>query len=163
MNTEERLAETKKAAVRVCRTYAALLALDWQRLEELREAEYPTQSESDERQELEELLGDCGVSTEDEAYGYLLDVPLEITCTATRVSLSDWPLRYPQTVEILLATGGPAYRLVVDLHGGRGGVEVAAVQVQDWFTPWEDATSDPDIIAELLPLAEFWTDSLFSE
>jgi hypothetical protein len=142
-----------------------LLALDWRRLEELREIEFPTEQESFEKEELEELLGDCGVADEDEALDYLSDVPLEITCNSGSVSLADWPPRYPDSVCVLLATGGPAYRLWVDVTGVKFGVAVdrVRVQVQDWGTPWVDATFDPDILAELLPLAEFWTCALFAD
>jgi hypothetical protein len=165
MSTEQELERVKRNAVDVCRTYAALLAVDWQRLEELRDDEYPTEQESFEKEELEELLGDCGVSDEQEALDYLSDVPLAITCHSGNVSLADWPPRYPDSVCVLLATGGPAYRLWIDVEGLKCGVDVerVRVQVQDWGTPWVDATFDPDILAELLPLAEFWTGALFHD
>ena len=37
--------------------------------------------------------------------------------------------------EILLCTGGPAVRIVGDLH--RGSPDSAHIEYQDWFTPWE--------------------------
>ncbi|MFN9371507.1 MAG: hypothetical protein ACK6D3_06450 [Planctomycetaceae bacterium] len=165
MNAEQELEQVKKGAVDVCRRYAALLALNWQRLEELREIEFPTEQESFEKEEMEELLGDCGVTDEQEALDYLSNVPLDITCNSGNVSLSDWPPRYPDSVAVLLATGGPAYRLWIDLDGGKFGVDVqrVRVQAQDWGTPWVDATFDPDILADLLPLAEFWTCALFAD
>jgi hypothetical protein len=166
MNAENELEQVKTTAIRVCQRYAALLALNWQRLEELREDEYPTEQESFEKEEMEELLGDCGVADEQEALDYISDVPLEITCHSGNVSLADWPPRYPDSVCVLLATGGPAYRLWIDVRGERNfGVEVerVRVQVQDWGTPWVDATFDSDILDELLPLAEFWTCALFAD
>jgi hypothetical protein len=165
MNAEQRLEETKETAVRVCLDYVELLSLDWQRLEELRDNEERTEDESSELADVEKILADCGVADEQEALDYLSDAPLEITCHSGNVSLSEWPPRYPDSVAVLLATGGPAYRLWIDLEGGKFGTEVerVRVQVQDWGTPWVDATFDPDILAELLPLAEFWTCALFAD
>jgi hypothetical protein len=166
MNVEERLEETKETAVRVCLDYVELLSLDWQRLEELRDNEERTEDESSELADVEKILADCGVSDEQEALDYLSGVPLEITCHSGNVSLADWPPRYPDSVCVLLATGGPAYRLWIDVQGQRRfGIEVerVRVQVQDWGTPWVDATFDPDVLASLLPLAEFWTCPLFAD
>jgi hypothetical protein len=165
MNVEQQLEQFKRNAVDVCQRYAALLALDWRRLEELREIEFPTEQESFEKEEMEELLGDCGVADEDEAIDYLVHAPLEFTANAANVRLDDWPPRCPDSVAVLLATGGPAYRLLIDVTGHKFGVDVdrVRVQVQDWGAPWVDATFDPDILAELLPLAQFWVGTMFAD
>ena len=43
----------------------------------------------------------------------------------------------PTEYRVLLATGGPAVRIVGNL-GRYGQPDTATLQVQDWFTPWTD-------------------------
>ena len=49
----------------------------------------------------------------------------------------------PIEYEILLATGGPAVRLIgsLDEHGE---AETVTLQCQDWFTPWTGVACDDD-------------------
>ena len=41
----------------------------------------------------------------------------------------------PEEFEVLLATGGPAVRIIGEF-GERGSIDSARLQAQDWFTPW---------------------------
>ena len=49
----------------------------------------------------------------------------------------------PEEFELLLATGGPAVRIIGEL-GTFSEPETAILQVQDWFVPWTDYRSDSD-------------------
>jgi len=71
---------------------------------------------------------------EDKARQAIEEDPLEVSVR------SDWhtPGQDGDATEymILLSTGGPACRIVGDLND-YGEPESAAIEYQDWFTPWE--------------------------
>jgi hypothetical protein len=119
------------------------LTLDWDRLRELRDdrelweegPEYwnhANPDECDELAELEAAAGDC--IDEDEARDRIAEYPLSI-------ELGGWWLigaePEPTEYRILLATGGPAVRIVgeLDANGEPGS---ASLEVQDWFKPWSE-------------------------
>lgn len=58
----------------------------------------------------------------------------------------------PAEFRILLATGGPACRLVGDLDGGRP--EGVKLQTQDWGTPWTDYDDTEEEAQAFLAFAE---------
>lgn len=47
----------------------------------------------------------------------------------------------PEEFKILLATGGPAVRIVGELN--RGEVTAARLEAQDWFLPWTEYRNGP--------------------
>jgi len=64
--------------------------------------------------------------------------PLSIEVRAGWRSLGESePDNTPEEYRILLATGGPAVRIVGEL-GAHGEPSNATLQVQDWGTPWTD-------------------------
>lgn len=74
--------------------------------------------------------------------------PLSIEVNYGWVSPGARPNR-PEQFRILLATGGPAVRIVGDLNCW-GEPEDAKMQVQDWLLPWTDVPMDSDESAALM-------------
>ena len=128
----------------------AAIGVDWDRLEELKEAraesasslEADDMAEDDvtELDELEEAAGDC----EDEyaARERIQEDPLSI-------EVGGWwsPGAKAEASEfrILLGTGGPATRIVGDLDEHSQPTS-ARLEVQDWFKPWTQFNCDEDIL-----------------
>lgn len=105
----------------------------WERLEELREAEDRTLEDDAELARMEAVREHC--EDEDEARDAILEDALSVEVR------SDWhtPGDSSEATEycILLSTGGPAVRIVGDLDQLKQPVS-AALQIQDWGTPWTD-------------------------
>lgn len=74
---------------------------------------------------------------EDDARERIQEDPLEITVRSDWVSTSDE--MKPSEYCILLATGGPAVRIIGDLEDGEA--TSAKLQTQEWGTPWTDYKS----------------------
>ena len=120
----------------------AACAVDYGRLDELRDQAADEPLEGDELQELadlEEAAGDC--SDADDAEQRIQEDPLAIDFR------SDWVSKpsemEPAEFAILLCTGGPAVRIRGELD--RGQPVRAWLEYQDWGTPWTqyfDADSD---------------------
>jgi hypothetical protein len=152
--TYEQLQVIGKSAADSIAEMVAALECDYDRLEELREqrkawlAENPAKfldpkdhrnnwplacpDESDELAELAEAAADC--ESREEAEQRIHEDPLSIELTGTW-SVDEEPKA--NKAYILLGTGGPATRIVVELtehmEPGR-----AYIQAQDWGTPWTD-------------------------
>lgn len=115
-----------------------------------------TLSDSDEEQELGELkaaAGDC--ENQEDAQNRISEDPLSIEYQGTGTPGEPFE---PDDAIILLATGGPAVRIVVTLGGRHGGVSRARLQVQDWFTLWTDVPDDSATLiryCESLGIGEF--------
>jgi hypothetical protein len=156
--TYEQLQAIGKSRADSIASMVAALECDYDRLEELRaeRADYQerdkteplteplteswAQASSDEAEELVELeatAADC--ESREEAEQRIHEDPLSIELTGTW-SINEEPKA--DKAYILLGTGGPATRIVVELtehmEPGR-----AYIQAQDWGTPWTDC---PDVI-----------------
>jgi hypothetical protein len=143
---------------------AELYSLDWQQLEELREARESgdiTERDFETLEEMERLISAHGAEDEEQAGDCLYTVPLEFTCSVSKVNLDDWPPACPDTLEILLSTGGPASRIVCELDETKWGAAVNdfRVEVQDWGTMWERVPLTQSERVQISALVEFWTDS----
>ena len=124
----------------------AAVQVDWDRLEELKEAaedpetKYSEWEDRDEYEELKEAAGDC--ENEEEAQQRIDGDPLSI-------ELGGWwtPGADPEATEyrILLGTGGPAVRIVGDL-GQCNEPNSARLEVQDWFKPWTEYPCDEGVL-----------------
>jgi hypothetical protein len=134
--SDESLKETgKSAAAAICEMIAAL-ECDYDRLEELRDVRENTQGlvhENDiaELKELEEAAGEC--TSREQAEQRIQEDALSIEVRG------DWqePLMNMNAMvefKLLLATGGPAVRIVGELDNGEP--TRAWLEVQDWGTPW---------------------------
>jgi len=133
----EQLQEIGKRTMDCIREMVAALECDYDRLEELRDDCPPEDAE--ELSELIEAAGDCE-SVED-ARERIMNDPLSLQVR------SGWHApgaeMEPEEFELLLATGGPAVRIIGEL-GTFSEPETAILQVQDWFVPWTDYRSDSD-------------------
>lgn len=156
------------------REMVAALECDYERLDELREMcndynpsaghpddeNYDEDAEDDpnaptwpqrfteeaaELQALEAAAGDC--KDQDDAEMRIFNNPLEITFRTRWMERRD-PVERDDWIEacILLATGGPAVRIIVKLQNDEP--HFAYLQVQDWGTPWTDYREEG--IGELL-------------
>jgi hypothetical protein len=132
------------------------LEVDYDRLEELRDAKLEWENSDDgedqddyitddELEELEELeINSNGNDCIEDAERCVDEDPLSIQVR------SGWQGLYedldPAEYEILLSTGGPATRIIGELD--QYGCPCSAVlQAQDWFTPWTDyARCDEDTL-----------------
>lgn len=89
----------------------------------------------------------CGI--EDEIHEYPLSIMVRdgwyFPCDDSRNS--------PEEYQILLATGGPAYRIVGDL-GDCCQPASATFQFKDWFKPWTDAELSDQELRVLLRFAQ---------
>lgn len=136
------LKETGRCAHESLAEMVAALECDYDRLEELRATRGDgTEShrsldtdEAEELRELESAAGDC--ESRDDAEQRIQEDPLSIEVR------DDWmPVGAeadgPTEFRILLATGGPAVRIIGVLNA-HGEPIAAGLQTQDWFTPWTD-------------------------
>jgi hypothetical protein len=150
--TYEQLQAIGKSAAHSIADMVAALECDYDRLEEAKEerTELAAQLEAAHTQtdmsatierlgalnveiaELREVAGDC--ESREDAERLIQESPLEITLSGTW-SMDEEPRA--DKAYILLGTGGPATRIVVELtehmEPGR-----AYIQAQDWGTPWTD-------------------------
>lgn len=151
--------------------FAAALDLDWNRLQELRDAfddegftqdgsvpddkaradwaaEYP--EESDELEELEAIAE--GFEDEDDVRQQLDEYALDISVRSEWQGLGE--SLEPSEYRILLCTGGPAVQITGDL-GRWNSPETAQIEHQDWFESWKGLPTDTDQEAALLRIAEY--------
>jgi len=126
------LNETGAAALSSIRDMLAAVAVDYDRLEELRELDEPDEDEARELSELEEAAGDC--ADEDEARERIQEDPLSVQVRSGWYSPGEIDNK-PEEFEILLSTGGPAVRILGELDE-YGHPSRAWLEVQDWGTPW---------------------------
>lgn len=145
-----------KPAFDAIREMVAALQVDWDRLNELRQEWLDwaggapdlwadaNPDDADELAELEDAAGDC--EDEDDARQRIDEDPLSIELGGW------WALgSEPEPTEylILLATGGPAVRIIGAL-GQRKEPVTARLEVQDWFKPWTEYRSGDDDHDEIL-------------
>jgi hypothetical protein len=149
-DTKERdLQEIGRNAYESIADMVAALECDYDRLAELREerghavgalvgkADNPTQTwaeanpdDATELAELEAAAGGC--ESREDAEQRIQEDPLSIEVRSGWTT-QGFPLEVAE-FNILLATGGPAVRIVGELD--RGEPSRAWLEVQDWFTPW---------------------------
>jgi hypothetical protein len=91
----------------------------------------------EELKELEAMAGEAG--SREDAEQRIQDDPLSIEVRSGWTSLGE-PLE-AEEFNILLATGGPAVRIVGELDQGEP--SRAWLEVQDWFTPWTEYVGAP--------------------
>lgn len=141
---EERAREIGAGAAVSIVAMVAALNCDYGRLGELREmrgdwssderADGKTWEESgwaEELAELEEAAGDC--KDRDDAERRIQEDPLSLQFRSGWTSSGD-PMQ-AEEFELLLATGGPAVRILGELdHNGEPCR--ALLEVRDWFEPW---------------------------
>jgi len=145
---EERAREIGAGATASIVAMVAALDCDYDRLEELREERAAYQEEdshkpltkswaqanpddAEELAELEEAAGDC--ESLDDAERRIQEDPLSLQFRSGWTSSGE-PMQ-AEEFELLLATGGPAVRIVGELdHNGEP--YMALLEVQDWFEPW---------------------------
>ena len=139
--------EQAEAQLASIRQMMAAASLDWERLEELREArdedfyanseddqngwELSNPDEAEELAELEEQAGEY--ASREEAEEAIYNNPLDIQYRSGWASSAE-DLE-PEEFSILLCTGGPAVRIVGKL-GNHGEPCRAWLEFQDWGTPW---------------------------
>jgi hypothetical protein len=127
------------------------LECDWDRLAELREeaadlvrgaVDDPAGAEAleawkqENAEELAELEAEAGeAESREDAERRIAEDPLSIEVRSGWTSLGE-PLE-AEDFNILLATGGPAVRIVGELDQ-HGEPSRAWLEVQDWFTPWTE-------------------------
>lgn len=148
-DTKERdLQEIGKNAYEVIAEMVAALECDYERLAELREeraamlagrqAGLVTDAEQEEweaenGEELADLVAQAGeCESREDAEQRIAEDPLSIEVRSGWTVLGE-PLQ-AEEFSILLATGGPAVRIVGELDGDEPWR--AWLEVQDWFTPW---------------------------
>jgi hypothetical protein len=134
------------------------LECDWDRLAELREeraALVPDQTarpqegdladlmawDAENGEELAELIALAGeAESREDAEQRIQEDPLSLEVRSGWTSLGE-PLE-AEEFNILLATGGPAVRIVGELDQ-HGEPSRAWLEVQDWFTPWTEYRGTP--------------------
>jgi len=126
------LNETGAAALTSIRDMLAAVAVDYNRLDELRELDEPDEDEARELAELEEAAGDC--ANEDEARERIQEDPLSVQVRSGWYAPGETDNK-PEEFELLLSTGGPAVRILGELDE-YGEPSRAWLEVQDWGTPW---------------------------
>jgi hypothetical protein len=125
-----------RAQLRGIRELLAVLDMDWDRLEELRDtfADCPDnfgEAEAEELAELEEKAGEY--ASREDAEEAIYNDPLSIDY---RSGWSSDPNHLtPEDFQILLCTGGPAVRIMGELDFD-GTPHRAWLEYQDWGTPW---------------------------
>lgn len=149
------LQEIGKSAAESIAEMVARLALDWDRLEELRAdrdggAMIAGGSDAEELAELEAIAGDCEHA--DEARERILEDALSVSVRSDWEDRHDFRDAMPAEYKIDLSTGGPATRIIGELDRN-GEPKSARLQVQDWFTPWTDYTGDACSDDDLLTYA----------
>lgn len=126
----------------------AALNVDYDRLEELREARdddgacenatpeawaAANPADAAELAELEKAAGEC--ESREDAEQRIQEDPLSVEIRSGWYAVGATP--EPEEYCILLSTGGPAVRIIGTL-GAYNEPQDARLQVQDWFTPWAD-------------------------
>jgi hypothetical protein len=109
----------------------AALECDYDRISELEAGEELTLDEQTELADLNKAAGDC--ASREDAEQRIHEDPLSLELSGTW-ALGDKPVA--DKAILLLGTGGPAVRLIVELDDGEA--HRAYLQVQDWGTPWTD-------------------------
>lgn len=146
------------AQMRGIKEMVAALTVDYDRLEELRDArdDEDTPMDDADREELAELeaaAGDC--ESEDDAHERIQEDPLSVEVR------SDWrPAgdndNSPVEFKILLCTGGPAVQIRGELDTYNTPCH-AWLEYQDWGTPWTEYRGDEfDYDALLTYCREFY-------
>lgn len=132
-----------KAQLESIREMLAAVAVDYDRLEELREEKADGDDTravnwakenleaAAELAELEAAAGDC--TDEDDARERIQEDPLSVQIRSGWYSSGETP--EPEEFEILLCTGGPAVRILGELDQ-YGQPSRAWLEYQDWGTPW---------------------------
>lgn len=125
----------KPAYDSICDMVAAL-ECDYERLEELKaerdaDPQWATENpdEAEELAELEAAAGDC--TDREDAERRIHEDPLSLRIFGERTD-GKWEA---DRFELLLATGGPAVRIMGELDS-HGEPDRAWLEVQDWFKPW---------------------------
>lgn len=159
--SDESLKETGKSAAAALVEMVAALKCDYDRLEELRGAretlkeefdgmpanagvdfahwvrnqDLMTSEDVDELAELEEAAGEC--KDREEAETRIQEDALSVEMRGAWYTYDTEPADAAKPVEfnILLATGGPAVRIMGELDE-HGQPDRAWLEVQDWGTPW---------------------------
>ncbi len=148
---------------------ATLCTLNWDRLEELldRATEELAEGAEDqltpeERAELETLreqAGDC--SCQEEANERVDEYPLDFSFSVDSCNPQDWPPKRPDRLVILVTTGGPAARIVIEL-GESGGYGNWWLEVADWGTGWHTVWQELPEKTHIEPLIDHWVEILDS-
>lgn len=152
----KKLDEIGRNAYSSIKEMVAALQLDWERLEVLRgerddwdaedaglewAAQFP--DEAAELAELEAATNDCDDA--DTARDAISEDALSVEVRTGWYSPYDGEGAEPEEYCLLLATGGPAVRIIGELCGREP--STARLEVQDWFTPWtEYIEADQDIL-----------------
>jgi hypothetical protein len=133
--------EIGKSAFEEISNLVAAVHLDWDRLEELRDASEDGEEleELEELEEMEESAGDC--EDEDDARQRIQDDPLSLRIFGEKID-GNWEAN---KFELLLTTGGPAVRIVGELNQ-YGEPESARLEVQDWGKCWTEFFCDKKIL-----------------
>jgi hypothetical protein len=163
--TKERdLQEIGRSAYESIAEMVAALECDYERLADLRQERADLQSEADDDtnavraearvalaewiqengEELAELVAQAGeCESREDAEQRIQEDPLSLEVRSGWTSLGE-PLA-AEEFNILLATGGPAVRIVGELSGGEP--SRAWLEVQDWFTTWTQYIgADQDVL-----------------
>ena len=144
---QDRAKEQAEAQLSSIREMLAAADMDWERMEELREArdgdfyanseddqngwELSNPDEAEELAEMEETAGDY--ESREEAEQAIWENPLDISFRSGWTGNTEDMT--PEEFQILLCTGGPAVRIMGELdHHGQPCR--AWIEYQDWGTPW---------------------------
>lgn len=138
LNQEESLKETGRCAAAAIIKMVAALECDYGRMAELNTfliTEGLLNTEA--RQELHELqtaAGEC--TSREEAEERIREDALDVRMRGDWYSYGTEPADAAKPVEayILISTGGPASRIMLELDDGEP--SRAWLEVQDWYTPW---------------------------
>lgn len=151
---DERLTEVGESAIASIREFAAALACDYERMEELRTERDSYSGDRDENTEqtwteaypedAEELAqleaaANCNGSpcdNQDDARDRVLEDALSLEFRSGWETSWDRNELQPAEFCLLLATGGPAVRILGEIN--RGEASRAWLEVQDWGTSWTE-------------------------
>jgi hypothetical protein len=154
VNTDRTLQDIGRCSAECIAEMVAALECDYERLAELRDlrSEYRENAttggddcgfgddEAEELAELEKAAGDC--ESREDAEQRIHEDPLSLelsgTWTPGNTPVADKAI-------LLLGTGGPAVRLIVEL-GEYAEPHRAYLQVQNWGTPWTDVFTDSETL-----------------
>lgn len=145
---EDQLKEIGHNAAQSIIEMVAALNCDYDRLEELKDRLADTDEENrpvdpltpDEMEEFEQLKKDAGdCEDREDAEQRIQEDALSLEFRSGWTS--DKEDMQPEEFCLLLATGGPAVRIIgdVDHHGE---LTRPRLQVQDWFTPWTEVFNE---------------------
>lgn len=148
---------------------ATLYTLDWDRLQDLLDKATGELSEGaddqltpGERVELETLreqAGDC--RSQEDANERVDEYPLDFSFAVDSCNPQDWPPKRPDRLIILVTTGGPAARIVIEL-GESGGYGNWWLEVADWGTGWQCVVQEAHEKQHIEPLIDHWVEMLDS-